>query len=279
MEQLTGKVAVVTGGASGIGRAFGVHFAGEGMKVVLADIDEPELEAAVADLRAYGAEAIGVRTDVAVASEVANLRDVALSQFGSVHVVCNNAGVGTGGPIWTVPLESWKWMLGVNLWGVIHGVHAFTPLLVDQGEGHIVNTASAAGIISAPFLGPYVTSKHAVVALSESLVLDLAGTGVGVSAVCPIWVRTRIHESARSAPPDVVAADEARAAAGGDGMSLLASVIESGLDPEVVAAQVADAIKTNTFYVMPHPQVRDGAVERARRIAAGEPPDSPSAFP
>lgn len=274
MDKLEGRVAVVTGGASGIGRALGVRFAGDGMKVVLADIDEADLASSVAELRSSGAEAIGVRTDVAVASEVEALRDAALEAFGAVHVVCNNAGVGTGGPLWTVPLESWKWMLGVNLWGVIHGVHAFTQLLVDQGEGHIVNTASAAGIVSAPFLGPYVTSKHAVVALSESLALDLAGTGVGVSALCPMWVRTRIHESQRSAPPEVVAADAARSVPMGDGIGLLAAVIESGLDPRIVATMVADAIRSGTFYVLPHDQVRKGALDRAARIAAGEAPRS-----
>ena len=266
MDQLEGKVAVVTGGASGIGRALGVHFAGEGMKVVLADIDEAALAEAVDELSAAGAEAIGVRADVAAYDEVEALRDAALSAFGAVHVVCNNAGVGVGGPIWTVPLESWRWMLGVNLWGVIHGVHAFTPLLVEQGEGHVVNTASAAGLVSAPFLGPYVTSKHAVVALSESLLLDLAGTGVGVSVLCPMWVKTRIHESSRSAPADVVAAEEARGFGSADGMSLLASVIETGLDPLVVARQVGEAVTAPRFYVLPHPEVKQAVADRAQRI-------------
>lgn len=272
MEQLTGKVAVVTGGASGIGRALADRFATEGMKVVLADVEDPGLEAAVEELRASGAEAIGVHTDVSVAADVVHLRDAALQAFDAVHVVCNNAGVGAGGPIWTVPLESWRWILGVNLWGVIHGVHVFTPLLVDQGEGHIVNTASAAGILSAPYLGPYVTTKHAVVALSESLALDLAGTGVGVSALCPMWVRTRIHESFRNAPPEVLDAEQGRDLSIADRLSLLASFVESGLDPAVVAEQVAQAVRANRFYVLPHPTVKAAAVERARRIADGEAP-------
>lgn len=275
MEELAGKVAVVTGAASGIGRALAVRFAAENMRVVLADIDEPAVAEAVSELAASGARVIGLRTDVADYDEVAALRDAAVAEFGAVHVVCNNAGVGVGGPIWTVPIESWRWMLGVNLWGVIHGVHAFTPLLVEQGEGHIVNTASAAGLVSAPFLGPYVTSKHAVVALSESLLLDLAGTGVGVSALCPMWVRTRIHESSRSAPADVLAAEEARGLSSGDGISLLSGVIESGLDPAVVADQVAAAVQGNRFYVLPHPQVKVAAVDRARRIAEDEQPGVP----
>ena len=272
MEQLTGKVAVVTGAASGIGRALADRFAAEGMRIVLADVEEQALDTATEELRAAGAEAVGIPTDVSVAADLEHLRDVALRAFGTVHVVCNNAGVGAGGPIWTVPLESWRWILGVNLWGVIHGVHAFTPLLVEQGEGHIVNTASAAGIVSAPFLGPYVTSKHAVVALSESLALDLAGTGVGVSVLCPLWVRTRIHESSRNAPAEVLRAEPALEVSMPAHLSQLAAIVERGLDPGVVAGQVTDAVRRDRFYVLPHPQVKAAAVERVRRIAEGEAP-------
>jgi len=278
VEQLAGKVAVVTGAASGIGRALAGRFAAEGMRVVLADVEEPGLEAAVAELQSSGAEVTGVRTDVAVAADVAHLRDATIQAFGEVHVVCNNAGVATGGPIWEVSLESWRWVLGVNLWGVIHGVHAFTPLLVEQREGHIVNTASAAGITSVPFIGPYATTKHAVVALSESLALDLAGTGVGVSALCPMWVRTRIHESTRNAPPSVLAAEEGRGLLTPEGVSLLAGFVESGLDPAVVAGHVVEAVKTDRFYVLPHPAVKDAAVERARRIAEDAAPASVPLF-
>ena len=276
MKELSGKVAVVTGGASGIGRALGDRFASNGMKVVLADVDEKELDVAANELRELGAQAVGVRADVAVATDLEHLRDAALHAFGSVHVVCNNAGVGTGGPLWEVPLESWRWVLGVNLWGVIHGVHTFTPLLVEQGEGHIVNTASSAGLTSVPLVGPYATTKHAVVGLSESLALDLAGTGVGVSALCPMWVRTRILESYRNAPPEVLAAEEARGSPLPDRMSVLAAIVEGGLDPAFVAEEVIEAVKTDRFYVLPHPAVKDAAVERARRIALDE---SPAAAP
>ena len=272
MEQLTGKVAVVTGAASGIGRALADRFAAERMRIVLADVEEQALDTASEELRASGAEAVGIQTDVSVAADVEHLRDVALRAFGAVHVVCNNAGVGAGGPIWTVPLESWRWILGVNLWGVIHGVHAFTPLLVEQGDGHIVNTASAAGIVSAPFLGPYVTSKHAVVALSESLALDLAGTGVGVSVLCPLWVRTRIHESSRNAPAEVLNAEAAHEVSMPAHLSQLAAIVERGLEPGVVAGQVTDAVRADRFYVLPHPQVKQAAVERVRRLAEGEAP-------
>lgn len=278
MDHLEGKVAVVTGAASGIGRALAHRFAGDKMSVVLADVDEKDLATVESELSEMGAAVIGVVTDVAQERAVANLRDVALSRFGTVHVICNNAGVGAGGPLWTVPLESWKWMLGVNLWGVIHGVHAFTPLLVEQREGHIVNTASAAGLVSAPLLGPYVTSKHAVVALSESLRLDLRGTGVGVSVVCPMWVRTRIHESARHAPPEVIAAEQVRSGGSPDAVSLLAGVIAAGLDPAIVADQIARAVRSDTFYVLPHKEVGVAAAERGRRIASGEPPESLVSF-
>ncbi len=278
MKELSGKVAVVTGGASGIGRSLADSFAADGMKVVLADVDEEGLEAAAAQLRALGAQAVGVRADVAVATDVEHLKDAALQAFGGVHVVCNNAGVGAGGPMWEVPLESWQWVLGVNLWGVIHGVHTFTPLLVEQGEGHIVNTASSAGVTSVPLIGPYATTKHAVVGLSESLALDLAGTGVGVSALCPMWVRTRILESSRNAPPEVLAAEEARGSPLPDQMAALAAIVESGLDPAFVAQQVIEAVKTDRFYVLPHPAVKAAAVERARRIAQDEPPSAAPLF-
>ena len=202
MEDLQGKVAVITGGASGIGRAVADRAVAEGMKIVLADIEQGPLEAAVDDLTGNGAEALGVVTDVSDAASVRALRDRALDRFGAVHLVHNNAGIGLGGPIWEVSEADWRWILGVNLWGVVHGVAAFTPLLIEQGEGHIVNTASIAGLIAAPFLGPYNATKQAVVAISETLYKDLqtVGAPVGVSVLCPGFVQTRIAESERNRP-------------------------------------------------------------------------------
>jgi len=193
MKDLQGKVAVITGGASGIGRAVADRAAAEGMKIVLADIEEGPLKAAEDELTSNGVEAVGVVTDVADAASVRTLRDRALDRFGAVHLVHNNAGIGLGGPIWEVSEEDWRWILGVNLWGVIHGVATFTPLLIEQGEGHIVNTASVAGLIATPFLGPYNATKQAVVAISETLFKDLQAVGapVGVSVLCPGFVRTR----------------------------------------------------------------------------------------
>src|SRR5271170_2541366 len=242
MEDLQGKVAVITGGASGIGRAVADRAAAEGMKVVLADIEEGPLKAAVDDLTTHGADALGVVTDVADAASVRALRDRALDRFAAVHLVHNNAGIGLGGPIWEVSEADWRWILGVNLWGVVHGVAAFTPLLIEQGEGHIVNTASVAGLIAAPFLGPYNATKQAVVAISETLYKDLqtVGAPVGVSVLCPGFVQTRIAESERNRPDwaaadhEVPGADELRGA--------VQSLVDGGIPAAAVAERVIDAV-------------------------------------
>jgi NAD(P)-dependent dehydrogenase (short-subunit alcohol dehydrogenase family) len=200
MDELAGKTAVVTGGASGIGLAMGAAFASRGMNVVLADIEAGPLHEAAERLGAFA-----VRTDVSDEASVAALRDAALDRFGRVNVLCNNAGVGGGGPIAELSLESWKWTLGVNLWGVVHGVHHFLPHLVSHGDGHIVNTASIAGILSFPYMAAYNVSKHAVVTLSETLYQELlqSASSVGVTVLCPGFVNTRIIESDRNLPEDM----------------------------------------------------------------------------
>jgi NAD(P)-dependent dehydrogenase (short-subunit alcohol dehydrogenase family) len=275
MDQLSGKVAVVTGAASGIGLAMAEAFAAEGMRLVLADVDEAGMAAALSTLTGSGAEAIAVPTDVSDPSSVEALRDETLSSFRTAHVICNNAGVGGGGPLWEVPLEVWQWVFGVNFWGVVHGIRSFVPLLLEQGEGHVVNTASAAGLLSTPFLGPYSASKHAVVATSETLRLDLAGRGVGVSVLCPMWVRTRIHDSDRNAPESVTSAqaNTARDPATADSFrSLLAGLVGSGLEPSVVASDVVSAVKEDRFWVLPHPEAAAAAEARGRQIGSGENP-------
>jgi NAD(P)-dependent dehydrogenase (short-subunit alcohol dehydrogenase family) len=271
--QLGGKVAVVTGAASGIGRATAAAFAAAGMRVVLADIEEGPLAEATAALAAEGAEVVAVPTDVSLAASVASLRDAALDAFGAVHVVHNNAGVGAGGPIWTLTEADWQWVLGVNLMGVVHGVSTFVPLLIEQGEGHVVNTASVAGLVSAPMLGPYNASKHAVVTLSETLHADLqlAGiTGVGVSVVCPGFVRTRIAASARNRPahlrPEGTAAlDEAAA-------GVMDQLVAGGIDPAEVAAAIVEAVRENRFWVLTHPAMDPFIAARTERILAREAP-------
>jgi len=275
MDQLSGKVAVVTGAASGIGLAMAEAFAGEGMKVVLADVDEAALEAARARLTEKGAEATSVPTDVSDAASVDALREATLSSFGAAHVICNNAGVGGGGPAWEVPLATWQWVFGVNFWGVVHGIRSFVPVLVEQGEGHVVNTASAAGLLATPFMAPYTATKFAVVATSETLRLDLTGRNVGVSVLCPMWVRTRIHESDRNAPPEVVAAQEEPAADRATAEAFrgfIAGLVESGMEPGDVAAQVVSAVKEDRFWVLPHPEVGAAAAARGAQIAAGKNP-------
>ena len=271
MNELTGRVAVITGAASGIGLAMANAFAAEGMSIVLADVDEEGLDGARRRLRDNGSRALAVPTDVRDPAALDALRDAAVSEFGAAHVICNNAGVGAGGPIWQVPLESWEWVFAVNFWGVVHGMRSFVPLLLKQGEGHVVNTASAAGLVATPFLGPYSATKFAVVAASEALAMELNGTGVGVSVLCPLWVRTRIHESDRNAPPEVAAL------AGGDPVfsgarDVIAGFVQGGLAPEIVADRVVEAVKTGGFWILPHEQMRQAVHDRAASIAAGELP-------
>ncbi len=291
MDQLEGKTAVVTGGASGIGLALAHVFAAEGMRVVIADIEEGALTGARDEVAKSARKAADVHTvvcDVRDAAAVDRLRDETVGTFGTVHVVCNNAGVRGGGESWVVPLSTWRWVLDVNLMGVIHGIHSFVPLLVEQGEGHIVNTASAAGLLTMPYMGPYAASKHAVVAITEGLhmELEIAGGKVGASVLCPMWVRTRIHESERNAPAEVLAAassvfssqvtsadaDAGRGDPSASMRDLVSSLVLGGTEPSVVAGMVVGAVKERRFYVLPHDDVKTGVLERARRIAADEQP-------
>jgi NAD(P)-dependent dehydrogenase (short-subunit alcohol dehydrogenase family) len=279
MDELSGKVAVVTGGASGIGLAMTRAFLDEGMKVVVADIEADVLAEAVAGLP-DGSEVEAVVCDVADAAQVDALRDRAVERFGTAHVICNNAGVSAGGPVWEHTDEDWQWVLGVNLFGVIHGIRAFTPLFIAQGEGHVVNTASMAGLTSMPFSSMYNVSKHGVVTLSETLFADLAMTGnadVGVSVLCPGWVQTRIHEAGRNRPEGAATAevDEERAAMRAGFADYIGSLIASGLEPAEVAAMVVDAIRTRRFYILTHPEWSPMITGRTDRIVNGEGPRLP----
>lgn len=269
MEQLEGKVAVVTGAASGIGLAMARAFAERGTKVVMADIEAPALEAAAESLRASGAEVTTSVVDVSKPEQVDALRDHALDAFGAVHVVCNNAGVGGGGAMTEIDLSNWSWILGVNLWGVIHGVKSFLPLLVEQGEGHIVNTASVAGLFSAPFMGPYNVSKYGVVALSETISaeLQMSQSAVGVSVLCPSWVKTNIATSARNRPDGGLSEEEGSALAG-----IIEHFLETGIEPEQVAADVVDAVTTGRFWILTHPDTPQAVEARAATIVSGGQP-------
>lgn len=270
MEQLEGRVAVVTGGGSGIGRAVATQLAGAGMHVVVADIQQDALDATVADLVAAGHRAIGVRTDVSDGDSVDALAEATVAEFGAVHVVHNNAGVGVGGPVWTHTERDWQWVLGVNLWGVIHGIRAFVPRMLAQGgPAHVVNTASMAGLISVPYLGAYNVSKHGVVTLSETLHRDLrlAGADIGVSVLCPGLVMTNIFESQRNRPEEL--ADDA----GSSGLSALLDGVGDNsatedaigafgqiLSPDEVAAAVVDAVRQDRFYIFTHPESTEALV-------------------
>jgi NAD(P)-dependent dehydrogenase (short-subunit alcohol dehydrogenase family) len=271
VQDLHGKVAVVTGGASGIGFALARRFASEGARVVIGDVEAAALDRAVSELRGAGAEVEGVVTDVTDPAQMQALAATAVARFAGVHIFCNNAGVGGGGLSWEMPLSTWEWVIGVNLWGVIHGVRAFVPLLMQQAEAHIVNTASVAGLVAAPFMGPYNASKHAVVAISETLHHELAMSApqVKVSVLCPGWVNTNIAESARNRPQHL---QEGAPPPDAEAAALLREFIAQGMPPDEVAAKVLEAIREERFWILTHDEEGDfwvdGVNERLRSLGA-----------
>lgn len=251
MQQFAGRVAVVTGAASGIGRALVDRCAAEGMRVVLADIEQAPLDRAVAELRSLGHTVIGVTTDVSRPESVEALADQSYAEFGSVHLLCNNAGVfGTRpGPIWEATLNDWRWIFGVNVSGVIHGLRSFVPRMLASGdEGWVVNTASMGGLV--PGGSPYGVSKHAVVAISEALYSHLAerSSAVGCSALCPIYVRTQILSAGRNRPPELRDDEPV-------GPGRLASRIETGQPPSEIADATFEGIRRGQFYIWPGNEV------------------------
>ena len=275
MDSLQGKTAVVTGAGSGMGRAFAERFARAGMKVVLADVEAPTLDEAVAAITATGAEAIGVITDVTDGTAVDRLRDTAIERFGRVHVLCNNAGVAGTGPLGGqyVNEAEWRWVLEVNLWGVVHGHRAFLPHMVEHGDAHIVNTASMAGHY--PGHSAYSASKWAVVAITEGLFQDptLRAAGVGVSCLCPGWVNTAIADSARNRP-EWAAPDRAVEPTPVEEMmeAFVRDQLRSGMDPAAVADLVHDAILANRFWVFTDMMMVQGLQQRYDAILAAENP-------
>lgn len=274
MESLGGRVAVVTGGGSGLGLALARRFADESMRVVVADVEQPALDAAVAELRDRGATVIGVHADVSSSADVERLARTTIETFGAVHLVCNNAGVDSGAPFDEIPLQTWQWVLGVNFWGVCHGCRTFLPLLRRHGDGHIVNTASLAALSGfVPTGTPYVASKYAVLGLSESLFHELARTdpGIGVSVLCPGFVATRMPFAERNRPADVPALDDHPQRR--PVLDLAVAGVAQGLDPAVVADQVVDAVQQRRFFVLPHAEEARAAFEaRLRWLVDGEQP-------
>ena len=274
MEHLEGKVAVVTGAGSGIGKAMAERFVAEGMKVVLAELDEVRLRTIETQLAERGGDVLPVVVDTALEESVQSLAQRTLDHYGAAHVLCNNAGVvGTGDP-WTGPMSVWDWVVGINLYGVIHGIRAFLPIMQEQGEGHIVNTASMAGLLAMPGAAPYNVTKHGVMTLSEGLFIELKGTGspVSCSVLCPGFVRTELMDKmtwadrlgsqpAPTANPIGQMMDQA-----------LRDGVEAGISPADVAGRVVDAIKADQFWILTHPDYGEIVSERYRKAIAQENP-------
>ena len=290
MKNFQHKVAVITGAASGFGREFANIAAKLGMKLVLADVAPEPLDAAVVELKAQGAQVVGMRCDVSKGEEVEALAQLACDTFGGVNLLFNNAGVGSGGLVWENTVKDWEWVLGVNLWGVIHGVRVFTPLMLEQSkreadyEGHIVNTSSMAGLLSPQLMGAYNVSKHAVVALSETLFHDLNAVAggseskIGCSVLCPAFVPTGISQSHRNRPDDLqndAAPTESMKVA----QKMTHKAVSSG---KMSAADVAritfEAIRDNRFYILTHPKIMATVKLRLEDIAALQNPRDPFAL-
>ncbi|WP_233854870.1 SDR family oxidoreductase [Paraburkholderia sp. HD33-4] len=286
MNQFADKVAVITGAGSGFGREFARLGTKLGMRLVLADVQQDALDETLAEVTASGAQAIARRVDVANGDEVDALARATLDAFGGVHLVFNNAGVGgNGGLVWENTERDWQWLLGVNLWGVIHGVRAFTPLMLDQAKrdagyrGHIVNTASMAGLLAPPLMGPYNVSKHAVVALTESLYQDLSlvTQQVACSVLCPYFVPTGIANAQRNRPADL-ANDTAPTLSQRVARSLSEKAVSSGkISAQAVAAMVFDAIRDEQFYIYSHPHALNAVKTRAEDIVTPRNPTDPFA--
>lgn len=267
MQQFKDRVAVVTGAASGIGLAMAERFAAEGMKVVLADIENNALQTAAGNLRGKGYPVLAHVLDVSKPDQVEGLARATYDAFGAAHVICNNAGVEVIGAAWEHTLADWEWLLGVNLWGVIHGVRAFVPRMIAGGEeGHIVNTASMAGLTTAPFMSVYDVSKFGVVALTESLYKDFLATGqkLRASVVCPGLINTKIMQSSRNRPAELAEGGRFSEQAV-QFRQALATGLSAGYDPSVVAGLVFEGIREEKFYIVPA-QNKDGIKRRAEDV-------------
>ncbi len=270
MDKFEGRTAFITGGASGIGFAMARAFAAAGMKVAIADVEQEALDAAVAKLKEGNADVLGICLDVRDRDAMEAAAATVTEAFGPVHVLCNNAGIGAGGPMHETTYGDWDWTLGVNLNGVVNGLQAFLPGMVAHGEGgHVVNTASMAGIAGFGGMGPYNASKFAVVGISEALAQDVAHANIGVSVLCPGFVKTNIFTSSRNRPADLPgreytpsAEDEAR----------LAEILETALSPEQVAEQVLEAVRQKQFWIFTHPQFAQVVEMKMQSMLAAFPP-------
>jgi len=281
MEDLAGRSCVVTGAASGIGRGLALRAAAEGMRVLAADVDEAGLEETATAVQRAGAECGTLRVDVSRRADLERLADTAWRAFGGVDLLFNNAGVLVPGSGWERSEDDWAWQLGVNLWGVIHGVSVFLPRMIERGEpAHVVNTASVGGLLVGPFLTPYIVSKHAVVALSEALhqELRLRRAPVRISCLCPGAVRTgiarseRVRPAERGDPAALVSSLEQRFAEGLD------QGLQGGMSPEEVAAATFERVRAGRFWILPDPSFQEAVEQRLRSILSGEDPAVPGAL-
>lgn len=264
MQELTGRTAFITGAASGIGLAMARVFGREGMKIAIADVEELALERTAKDLEEEGIEALALRLDVTDREAMEQAAFRVETRFGNLHLLCNNAGVGGGGPLDQCTYDDWDWVLGVNLGGVINGVQTFVRRMKAHGEeAHIVNTASAAGLMASPGLGVYCTSKFAVVGLSESLRADLEPYGIGVSVLCPGFVDTRIHDSSRNRPERWERTEYEPTP---EQEALAVAILEAGMDPAEVAEAVRDAVRANEPWILTHPELKPFVAERMQAI-------------
>ena len=270
MQELKDRVAVITGGASGIGLAIAKRFAREGMKLVLADVEEDALRKVEQEFRKAGVPVLAIRTDVSRSHDVERLAEKTLATFGAVHLVCNNAGVAPGGVVWESTVTDWEWVLGVNVWGVIHGVRVFVPIMLRQDTPcHIVNTASVAGLLSVPGMGIYCVSKHAVVTLSECLHHDLTerGSKIGVSLLCPAFVPTGIVDSERNRPALLRNPSRARTPEDQAREEQMRHAVQSGrVSAEMVAEMVLDGIRQERFYIFTHPRIKPAIQSRMEDV-------------
>ena len=281
MQQFKDKVAVITGAAGALGMALAARFAGEGMRLALADVDPAALAKTEKQLKAAGAQVVSLPVDVSQLADVKALAELALATWGGVHVMCNNAGVAPLGPVWEATSADWDWVLGVNLKGVINGVQVFTPLLLTQNEGHIVNTASVAGLVSPPGMGAYAVSKHAVVALSECLYHDLLQTKTAVrcSVLCPAYFPSGIADSERNRPVRLQDGDKKDS-----GKSLARQAQEAGLRRAVqsgkmsaddIARATLQAVIEERFWILTHPKILGAVRMRMEDVLAGRNPADP----
>lgn len=274
MKDLQGKVAVITGGGSGIGRAMAERFAAAGMHIVLADVDEVRMRSVQAELGERGTQVLPVLCDTSLEESVQELARRTLEHFGGAHVLCNNAGVAGVGDPWNGPMSVWEWVVDINLYGVVHGIRAFLPIMLDQGEGHIVNTASMAGLMAMPGLAPYNATKHAVVAISEGLYVEMVAKGqpVRVSVLCPGFVKTNLVVDPKwidrlgAQPADTT--DPIGAAM----LEMLRGGVETGIEPAEVGEMVHDAVVNDRFWILTHDDMAHLPVERMLRAQNGENP-------